>query len=530
MNLIEDAWLPVLREEGPDKIAPWQIVETTNPVLEITAPRPDFQGALYQFLIGLLQTCFAPEDHDEWLEYWDEMPTVDQLRGCFQKVSSAFELENPDGPAFMQDFNDFDGEELPIEDLIGGAISDTTRSKNRDLFTKRGTVSVVSPYWAAIALFNVQTTGVLAWGQHRIGLRGNGPITSLVLPTHKDATLWGKLWLNVLSAEDFDSVPGEKELLEKKYIFPWLTDTRLSPDKKPTVPTDGNPLQHYWPMPRRIRLFVEEIDGKCDLSGEPISKGIRKYKRIKDGVYYTGGWMHPLTPHFRKDRLSFASPVLGTHLADDYRDWSALTLNGKLGGDGDKSQCAKNVSAFIHERLEDLNDRGRLWCFGYVAKSADVKRWYDAVFPLLADERTASNMQAWAGELIEAAKVVSDLLRNQLKEAWFKRTKDVKGDMNAVVTEFWQQSEKNFYDLLKRLSDLPGEQRRAPPEIYAFWEQTIRNLALDLFDSWALESPAEDMDMKRIIGARKELEKNLRTSKVMKILREKSTTEKEGKE
>ncbi|APG43382.1 hypothetical protein A6070_04030 [Syntrophotalea acetylenica] len=123
MNLIEDAWLPVLREEGPDKIAPWQIVETTNPVLEITAPRPDFQGALYQFLIGLLQTCFAPEDHDEWLEYWDEMPTVDQLRGCFQKVSSAFELENPDGPAFMQDFNDFDGEELPIEDLIGGLLA-----------------------------------------------------------------------------------------------------------------------------------------------------------------------------------------------------------------------------------------------------------------------------------------------------------------------------------------------------------------------------------------------------------------------
>ena len=34
--------------------------------------------------------------------------------------------------------------------------------------------------------------------------------------------------------------------------------------------------------------------------------------------------------------------------------------------------------------------------------------------------------------------------------------------MNAVVTEFWQQSEKDFYDLLKRLSDLPGEAAPRP--------------------------------------------------------------------
>ena len=47
-------------------IDPWQIAETDNPVVEINAPRPDFQGALYQLLIGLLQTCFAPEDEDQW--------------------------------------------------------------------------------------------------------------------------------------------------------------------------------------------------------------------------------------------------------------------------------------------------------------------------------------------------------------------------------------------------------------------------------------------------------------------------------
>jgi CRISPR system Cascade subunit CasA len=67
MNLITDPWIPVIRRNGPDKIKPWQIAETDNPVMELNAPRPDFQGALYQFLIGLVQTCFAPEDEDEWL-------------------------------------------------------------------------------------------------------------------------------------------------------------------------------------------------------------------------------------------------------------------------------------------------------------------------------------------------------------------------------------------------------------------------------------------------------------------------------
>jgi len=136
MNLITDAWIPVVRQEGPATIAPWQIAERDNPVLEIKAPRPDFQGALYQFMIGLLQTCFAPEDEEEWLEFWQEPPEPEELQAAFAKVETAFELFNPDGPAFMQDHDDFEGEWLPVEDLIGGALSDNTRKGNKDLFVK----------------------------------------------------------------------------------------------------------------------------------------------------------------------------------------------------------------------------------------------------------------------------------------------------------------------------------------------------------------------------------------------------------
>ncbi len=56
MNLLESQWIPVRRESGESYIAPWQLTEPDDSVLELAAPRPDFNGALLQFLIGLLQT------------------------------------------------------------------------------------------------------------------------------------------------------------------------------------------------------------------------------------------------------------------------------------------------------------------------------------------------------------------------------------------------------------------------------------------------------------------------------------------
>ena len=88
-----------------EKVAPWQIAEKSDPIIELNAPRPDFQGALYQFLIGLLQTCYAPIDHDEWLEYWERQPEEEKLEKVFLAMAPAFELFNESGPAFMQDGN-----------------------------------------------------------------------------------------------------------------------------------------------------------------------------------------------------------------------------------------------------------------------------------------------------------------------------------------------------------------------------------------------------------------------------------------
>jgi CRISPR system Cascade subunit CasA len=138
MNLINDCWIPVIRKNNKkDIIAPWQIAETDNPVIEINAPRADFQGGLYQFLIGLLQTRFSPEDEDEWQEYWEESPSTDKLIESFEKLAFAFELDNPKGVAFLQDYDLPEGESKYISALLIEAPGANALKNNSDHFVKR---------------------------------------------------------------------------------------------------------------------------------------------------------------------------------------------------------------------------------------------------------------------------------------------------------------------------------------------------------------------------------------------------------
>ena len=263
MNLITDPWIPVIRQDGiEDTIIPWQIAEAENPVLEIKAPRPDFQGALYQFLIGLLQTCFAPKDEEEWLEYWQKMPEVNKLQNTFAEAQNAFELESPDKPAFMQDFNLPDGENRKVSALFIEAPGGKTVKDNLDLFIKRGQINSLCPACTATALFTLQINAPSGGSGHRVGLRGGGPLTTLLLPDKNKSTLWEKLWLNVLNQEEF----APTNMIDGS-ILPWLCESRLSDKGQLTVPDDVHNLQMYWGMPRRIRLGDNKGKGICDLCG-----------------------------------------------------------------------------------------------------------------------------------------------------------------------------------------------------------------------------------------------------------------------
>ncbi|MBN2299066.1 MAG: type I-E CRISPR-associated protein Cse1/CasA [Deltaproteobacteria bacterium] len=524
MNLINDAWMPVIRASGKkDKIAPWQIAEKDDPVIELNAPRPDFQGALYQFLIGLLQTCFAPTDHDEWLDFWENLPDGNAVQAHLLFMAPAFELISESGPAFMQDHNLKNGEPINIASLLIESPGENTMRHNLDHFIKRDRITQICQSCAATALFTLQINAPAGGAGYRVGLRGGGPLTTLVLP-NEEITLWHKLWLNILDIENFVDVIRHPTF----DVFPWMGNVRIS-DKGglSTRPEDTHPLQVYWGMPRRIKLFpFEDILGTCDLCGARDVQIIKKYSTLNYGVNYEGEWVHPLTP-YRFDPKKEKPPlsIKGQKGGLGYRHWTSLSLARSK----DADCAAKVVLAYTGERARDIGSQriARLWCFGYDMDNMKARCWYDHTLPLFPlDEKQRENVLSWSGDLINAAWDVAGNLRQQVKTAWFRRPGDIKGDMSAVVMEFWQRSESDFYQLLNRITNLPGDQRLAPPEIYAAWVKRLQDLAYKLFDEWVLEGPAEDMDMQRIIAARKELVKKLNNSKPMKDLMVKANIEK----
>ncbi len=529
MNLLNGwKWMPVLRStdeaNGQDTIEPWQITKgiATSPIVDVLAPRADFKGALYQFLIGLLQTAFAPEDESEWQDYWRKPPDGETLRIAFDPYLPAFELN-----AFMQDSDLPDGEPKDIAALLIEAPGGKTLRDNLDHFVKGGQVRRIAPHWAALALFTLQINAPAGGVGHRVGLRGGGPLTTLVLPpeTQGPASLWHKLWLNVMTREEVaDLKSGNPKLKAPADIFPWLAKTRTSEAKTgvETYPEHCHPLQMYWAMPRRIRLDLAHTEaGVCDLSGEYHENLVSSFITKNYGVNYVGPWVHPLTP-YSHDAKTGPLSIKGQPGGICYRNWLGLVLESDEGAKI-KRQPAHIVSVYYAGERQRLMGREadcqpRLWAFGYDMDNMKARCWYEATLPVFpVEKQRRGDIQAAVQTLLDAASETLGNLRTAVKQAWFSRPKDAKGDFSFVDRDFWQSTEADFYQQLKESTqEIPDtEAAKARRER---WRMSLRRQALAIFDYWALSGDNEDGDLKRLVQARAELERWLNHGKQMKKL------------
>ncbi|MCV6615684.1 MAG: type I-E CRISPR-associated protein Cse1/CasA, partial [Cellvibrionaceae bacterium] len=162
-------------------------------------------------------------------------------------------------------------------------------------FIKRGIGHAMSLPMAVLALFTLQINAPSGGQGHRTGLRGGGPLTTLIIPQHDEASLWQALWLNVINRSQF-AYP-EPDLTSAK-VFPWLEPTKVSAKKGSEVRSkEVHPLHMYWAMPRRIRLIVEPSAGHCALTGAACTEMVTHYRTQNYGANYAGSWQHPLTPY-----------------------------------------------------------------------------------------------------------------------------------------------------------------------------------------------------------------------------------------
>lgn len=505
MDLIAERWL-VASEKGrhASAISPLNIVEAQW--LDISAPRPDFRGALYQLLIGLLQTAYAPQDLDEWRERYNSPPTSGQLEAAFAPYRDAFLLES-DGPAFMQDLAMPDGvNQLPVLELLIDA-----GSSSNQYFNKPAVDHGLCESCFTQALLTLQLNAPSGGRGIRTSLRGGGPLTTLLLPTDESSTLWQKLWLNVLPQDALDH-PAVKNLSD---VMPWLSATRTSDDKSGmnTPPESVHPLQAYWSMPRRIRLDESTIDqGDCAVCGAKDVRLIRHYRTRHGGTNYTDAWTHPLTP-YSLDAKGEKPPISikGRQAGRGYRDWLGLVL-GNEDHQPDAAQVVK------HFTTRQSKPSVRLWCFGFDMSNMKALCWYDSTLPVHNVARDVQRVFTRSvKQLLDSANDMASVLHRQVKAAWFRRPGDA-GTEPAVMQSFWQGSEVGFYRVLEQLSRLDFDSEAELAPIYRGWLLENRRLVLTLFDQWVLSGPLESMDMQRVVKARADLARELSSGKAQKPL------------
>ncbi|MCV9879676.1 type I-E CRISPR-associated protein Cse1/CasA [Brenneria izbisi] len=486
-SLIESQWLPAVRANGRiDRISPQQL--TDNDIIDLAWPRADFQGAAYQLLIGLLQTAYAPADDEAWEDIWEDGLGDDWPRALIS-LAPAMRC-GPRKPAFMQDFDTLVSDAAPIAGLLIDAPGGNTLKLNKDHFIKRGTVNAVCPHCAAMALFTLQTNAPSGGQGHRTGMRGGGPITTLLMPEDSGLPLWKKLWMNVVTQEVIP--PG----IVDASVFPWLAATPTSDGSHPsTTPENAHPLQAYWGMPRRIELdFTALQHGECDLCGDESMSLLTHYRTKNYGIQYDS-WRHPLTPYRRalKDDAAPFLSVKGQPGGLAYRDWLGLIIKSE-----DKlNRMFPATVVQQNARREALRKTG-LWCFGYDMDNMKARCWYEHRVPLLHDALRGHQEELQLA--VELARDSVGLLRQSIKEAWFSRPKDAKGDFSAIDVAFWQETQPAFIRFCQALA-----QNETSAAALKRWQQSLYRYLLTNYDARVFTNPDEHRDLVAAAKIRKKL-------------------------
>ncbi len=516
LNLIADAWIPVLRQQsGSGTIAPIQLTEAwdTDPVIALDWPRADLRVATLEFLTGALATACPPSDNNAWLDGWDVPPDAATLAAAFAPLAHAFELDG-DGPRFMQDREDLVSEAEPVERLLIEAPGDSTVKKNTDLLVRRGQVTELGRPAAAIALYTFQSWAPAGGAGNRTGLRGGGPLTTFVLPGAQPS-LWHLLWANV-------PLGTPPDLADLPRVFPWLAPTFTSGTGHMVTPGAAHPLQAWWGMPRRIRLDFLPCDSPrpCGLTGVPDSVRVPSWRQRPQGANYDKwGDMHPLTPRYRVKPGAEILPVHPQPGGVGYRHWLGLVVSDEEAGA--LRIPAPAVTTWRQGRQSDTWGRGgqarhdndRLLAAGYDMDNMKARGFVESELPLpaVADPAVRARVDRLARQLVRAADTAAGLLRRAVRDALFSPGASVKLDwelLSAVREQLWDGTEAAFRDALAREAARAADADAAEP---ARWLRTLRDLALKLFEAAAplgadgATLPRSDEGIRRLLRAQRNL-------------------------
>lgn len=524
MNLLEERWMPVrLHNGGREWIAPHQLSDPR--IAAFDADRPDFNGALAQFAIGLLQTTTPVDNVIEWRSAFSNPPGGGTLTEWFQPCETALEFDG-DGARFMQDFDlrAKDGEPLGIGSLLIEAPGENTLKNNSDHFIKRGVVNRLCPCCVALALFTLQVNAPAGGAGNRTGLRGGGPLTTLLVAQQRPETsssLWQNLWLNVRERDGFLASAGDATKTAPHLCFPWLASvTAIQREGGSVAQVQTHPFYVFWAMPRRIRLDFENASvGVCDICARNSDHLVHQYVAHNYGLNFKGAWSHPLSPYYESPEGWL--PLHPQPGGLGYRHWLGLVLG--MQNEKRKVKRAEVIAQFFEAEVERRIGVGlRLWAFGYDMDNMKARCWYEATMPLYALTDCAPEAQKAlreeTGAWLVAAELSASYVRGAVKDAWFSG--DARGKFDFVDAAFWSHTEPEFYELLRNRIQAAREGLVTDrQETAERWRSHVRITALHLFDKELVGTgPIERQNPARIAKAHHQLGINLNGPKLRTAL------------
>lgn len=194
-----------------------------------------------------------------------------------------------------------------------------------------------------------------------------------------------------------------------------------------------------------------------------------------------------------------------------YHHWLHLAM-------ADESQEPTYFNARVVSRYlsvsKNWEEQLRLHVFGYDMDNMKARCWYETTFPLLmVPDSIRIEFAQRVETLTETSAEFAGLVRSCVKEAWFNRPKDAKGDLSFLTKSFYQHTESDFFAATQALQTKVIDGTYG--DVLRAWHQTLLKEALRLFDHWAARGDIAQANPRRVADARAKL-RNLCYSKKIK--------------
>lgn len=474
LNLINDPWIPVIQNNQRTNIRPYQICE--RDVEQLCWPRPDFNLACLEFLIGLVFLTDPVRDERDWNNRYQK-PDKDRLQKSLDPFAEYFEMTG-DGPRFLQDLKQL---EIGInksniktpEMLFIDSAGENTKKDNLDLMVHRDRYGKLSLPFAAMALYTLQAFAPGGGQGHRASMRGGGPMVTILQPIgEKEHLLWRTIWLNVPEGEP---LPANKA----SGVLPWLRPTRTSEKEQAVTQETSHNAEMFFGMPRRLRLIEEE---------NKIVGCVQK----NYGTKYEN-WHHYLSPYYRKEQGSEPLPIHPKPGKVSYQNWLGVTIQQEM---NNKQMVARTVHRY-HHSSNPPSQEVKLLVGGWAMKKMTPVDFCVHEYPTFG--ANSEDVEIRIGNLVESANKSVSSLASTLK----KSVKIHGGMIDRVKDDFFSKTENGF---VKAVSSIVGEQdNKSIPE--KEWLNLLRNNVLKIFDDIALGSMSEMplREIEEIVNQKKNL-------------------------